>query len=45
LTNLFGPRTYVNTSHLNITSYRRFDLQPKIRECNPVVKRDPTVFY
>ena len=24
---------------------RGFDLQPNIRECNPVVKRDPTVFY
>ena len=23
---------------------RRFDLQPNIRERNPVVKRDPTVF-
>jgi hypothetical protein len=22
---------------------RRFDLQPNIRECDPVVKRDPTV--
>jgi len=23
---------------------RQFDLQPNIQECNPVVKRDPTVF-
>jgi len=33
------------SNHLILLVLRRFDLQPHIRERNPVVKRDPTVSY
>jgi hypothetical protein len=35
--------TYLNFNHLNSTRFTAFDLQPNIRECNSVIKRDPTV--
>ena len=41
---MFGPLNYLNLNHLKIVLVlRRFNLQPNIRERNPVVKRDPTV--
>jgi len=43
LTNLFGPRTYLNLNHLTVLILRRFNLQPNIKERNPVVKQDRTV--
>jgi len=40
---LFGPLTYLNLKHLNITRFTTIRFKPNIRERNLVVKRDPTV--